>query len=310
MVRTSGSTGEPKDVLLSRDALAASARATLNRIGGPGQWLLAVPPDHVAGLQVLVRSVVAGSDPVVLSEHDSFAAAARAMTASRRYVALVPTQLTRLIDTDADVLASFDTVLVGGALSEPALLGRARDAGVRVVTTYGMTETCGGCVYDGLPLDGVGIRLDTDGRMHITGPVLFDGYRDRPGLTAETLVGGELRTPDLGRLDHDGRLRVIGRIDDVVVSGGVNVPLPAVRERVCEHPAVDDAAVIGARDPEWGTRVVAYVVADPVPGIDELRDFVSATLPRAWAPRELVVVPKIPLLNNGKVDRLALRNMS
>jgi O-succinylbenzoic acid--CoA ligase len=308
VVRTSGSTGAPKDVLLSRDALLASARASLDRLGGPGQWLLALPSHYVAGLQVLLRSLVAGIEPVVLDEHADLDQALSALTADRRYVSLVPTQLRRLLDGHADALASFDAVLLGGAAADPGLLERARGAGVVVVTTYGMSETCGGCVYDGWPLDGVEVTLDDDGRILVGGPVLFDGYADQPELTAQTLVGGVLRTPDLGTFGADGRLLVTGRVDDVVVSGGVNIGLAAVERRVREHPRVKDAAVVAVDDPEWGSRVVAFAVTREEVTVEVLRDFVAERLPRTWAPRELSVVPALPLLANGKVDRQALRS--
>jgi O-succinylbenzoic acid--CoA ligase len=298
---TSGSTGEPKAVLLTAGALRASATATHDRLGGPGQWLLAMPAYLVAGLQVLTRSLVAGTSPVVAE--GNFAAAAAAMTGERRYTALVPTQLKRLLDTDAVALRSFDAVLVGGAAVPPALLSAAEAAGVRVVRTYGMTETGGGCVYDGLPLGGVSVDI-VDDRVVIGGPVLFSGYRLRPDLTAEALVDGRFRTQDAGRIGSGGRLQVLGRVDDMVVSGAVNVPLPAVQRRVLEHPAVRDAAVLGVPDEEWGTRVVAYVVGH-VP-LAELRDFVAEALPRTWAPRQVVVLDELPMLASGKVDRQAL----
>ena len=296
VVATSGSTGEPKQVLLSAAALRASARASLARLGGPGQWLLALPVSAIGGLQVLVRSTLAGTDPVVLAEHPDFGTAAAAMDADRRYTALVPTQLARLLDTAvASALGGFDAVLVGGAPAGSELLRRARAAGVRVVTTYGMTETCGGCVYDGVPLDGVSVALDAGGRIRISGPVLFSGYRDRPDLTSRVLTDGWLTTTDIGGLDHDGRLEVLGRADDVVVSGGVNVATGAVRDRLLEHPAVRDAAVVGVADADWGARVVAYVVAEvPLPSLAELRDFVAVRLPRTWAPREVVQVRALP----------------
>ena len=296
VVATSGSTGEPKQVLLSAAALRASAAASLARLGGPGQWLLALPVSAIGGLQVLVRSILAGTDPVLLTEHPDLTTAAAAMDADRRYTALVPTQLGRLLEHgDADVIADFDAVLVGGAAADAELLRRARAAGVPVVTTYGMTETCGGCVYDGIPLDTVSVALDADGRIRIGGPVLFSGYFDRPHLTSQVLADGWLTTSDVGRLDHDGRLEVLGRADDVVVSGGVNVGTGAVRDRLLEHPAVRDAVVVGVADADWGARIVAYVVAEvPLPPLAELRDFVAARLPRSWAPSEVVPVRALP----------------
>jgi O-succinylbenzoic acid--CoA ligase len=307
VVETSGSTGEPKRVLLSRAAMRASADATLRRLGGPGQWLLNLPPTYVAGLQVLFRSVRAGTTPVV---DDDVRTGAAAMTGERRYVSLVPTQLHRLLD-DPDAVAAlqtFSTVLVGGAAVPVPLRTRAADAGVTVVATYGMSETCGGCVYDGLLLDGVAVVVGADGRIRIGGPVLFDGYEGRPDLTAEVLSDGWFTTADLGRLDHDGRLEVLGRVDDVIVSGGVNVPGPAVAARLRAHPAVQAAEVVGVPDHEWGQRVVACVVGSL--SLDDARDWVGAEHPRSWAPRELVALDAVPLLPNGKTDRRALQELA
>jgi O-succinylbenzoic acid--CoA ligase len=317
VIETSGSTGEPKRVVLSRAAMRASASATEKRLGEPGQWLLNLPATYVAGVQVLFRSVLAGTTPVLLDEHADFATAAAAMDGPRRYVSLVPTQLKRMLGSRRDVMAllGFDTVLVGGAAVEQSLRRRAADAGVPVVATYGMSETCGGCVYDGLPLDGVAVAVGADGRVRIAGPVLFDGYDGPPGQTAEVMQGEWFLTSDLGRLDDDGRLQVLGRVDDVIVSGGVKVPAAAVARRLREHPRVDEAEVVAISDPEWGQRVVAVVVSQSgiatrnVPPLDDLRNWVSQVHPREWAPRQLVRVREIPLLHNGKVDRLAIERM-
>ncbi len=300
VLTTSGSSGEPKGVLLSRDALIASATATHDRLGGPGQWLLPMKPYFVGGLQILTRSVLAGLAPVLLT--DSFSAAAASMTGSRRYTAMVPTQLARYLETDLDALRSFDAIVIGGASTPGPLKARAAEAGVTAIPAYGMTETGSGCVYAGVPLDGTAIDFD-DGRILIKGPTLFSGYRLRPELTAEVLRDGWFRTQDRGQL-VDGRLRVVGRLDDVVISGGVNVTLPSVQARLIEHPAVADAVVLGVPDAEWGTRVVAFVVGDA--GRDELRDFVAEVLPRTWAPREVMQLSALPMLASGKVDRQRL----
>ena len=314
VIETSGSTGTPKRVALSRSAMRASAAATQKRLGGPGQWLLNLPAGYVAGVQVLFRSVIADTTPVLLEDHGSFAEAASAMDGGRRYVSLVPTQLTRMLESPADVraLQRFDTVLVGGAAVEQSLRRAAADAGVRVVATYGMSETCGGCVYDGVPLDGVAVGIGRDGTVRIAGPVLFDGYDGHPGDTAEVMEGEWFLTRDLGRLDADGRLHVLGRADDVVVSGGVKVPAAAVARRLREHPYLAAAEVVGVPDPEWGRRVVAVLVARgrarDVPALGDLRNWVSQVLPREWAPKQLLWVEEIPLLDSGKVDRLALES--
>lgn len=323
-VATSGSTGAPKVVALSTEALQASAAASLSRLGGPGQWVLALPVQHVAGLQVIWRSVVADTSPVILDEHLDLAAATSALTGERRYLAAVPTQLYRWLGGAADVAAlrDYDAVLLGGAAPRPALLDEARQLGIMVVTTYGMSETCGGCVYDGVALDRVAVALGPVGEIRLAGPVLFDGYTGQPELTASVLREGWLHTPDLGRLDADGRLEVIGRADEVVVTGGVNVPLPAVEARLAAMPELAHAVVTSRPDPEWGVSVVAVVVSATSldagssgapspsatsPSLGAVRDFVAAVHPRSWAPRELVVVDALPMLQSGKVDRQRLR---
>jgi len=308
IVETSGSTGTPKRVVLSRAAVLASVDASARRLGATGRWLLALPASYVAGLQVVCRSLVAGHEPVLLEEHGSFAAAAAAMGSGDRFVSLVPTQLHRLLDTDLPSLRTFHTVLLGGGPIDPALRRRAADAGVHVVATYGSAETAGGCVYDGYALDGVAVAVGADGRVRIAGPTLFDGYDGDPELTARVLVDGWFRTADAGRLDEDGRLQVLGRLDDVVVSGGVNVPAPAVAARLREHPDVRGAEVLGVPDEEWGNRVVAFVVG-PV-SLDAARDWVAEVHPRSWAPRQVVALDAIPLLANGKPDRVALRGLA
>ncbi|MGH3361056.1 MAG: AMP-binding protein [Nocardioides sp.] len=297
VVETSGSTGVPKRVVLSRRAVLASVAATERRLGGSGRWVLALPPTYIAGVQVICRALVAGHEPVL----------ADGAVPSGGFISLVPTQLHRMLEDRGQVAAlrDFRTVLLGGGPIDPALRERAAAAGLAVVATYGSAETAGGCVYDGYPLDGVAIALGTDGRIRIGGPTLFDGYEGDPGLTAESLVDGWYLTSDAGRLDEDGRLHVLGRLDDVVVSGGVNVPLPAVAARLRAHPDVAAAEVVGVPDEEWGQRVVAFVVGELAR--DAARDWVAEAHPRSWAPREVVVVEALPMLANGKVDRMALR---
>lgn len=314
VVATSGSTGRPKRVVLSRAAMRASAAATEARLGGPGVWVLNLPPTYVAGVQVLYRSVLAGTTPVLFPD-DLVAAAAAASTsggsASRRYVSLVPTQLVRALaeEKEAEALPSFDTVLVGGGPLDPVVRADAERRGIRVVQTYGMSETCGGCVYDGHPLDSVAVKVDASGEVLLAGPVLFDGYEDDPARTAEVLVDGWFRTADLGTLDEDGRLRILGRVDDVVISGGVKVPALAVEQQLAADPRIREVAVVGVPDPEWGERVVAVVAGvDPAPvDLSELRDLVE---PRTWAPRAMVAVDRLPRLPNGKPDRIRIKEVA
>jgi O-succinylbenzoic acid--CoA ligase len=324
VLATSGSTGAPKGALLHASALRSSAAATHRRLGGPATWLLALGPHHVAGVQVLVRSVVAGTEPDVLDltegfRADAFAAATDRLAeraADRRCTALVPTQLGRLLDAGGAglrALASYDAVLVGGAATPPALLTRARDAGVRVVTTYGMSETCGGCVYDDRPLDDVRVRV-VDGVVRLGGPVVARGYRGRPSSGAFLAEDGSrwFVTSDAGDWDGD-RLRVLGRADDVLVTGGLKLAPQAVEAVLAEDPDVRECLVVGVPDAEWGQRVVAVVVprdgASP-PALDRLRRLVVAALGAHAAPRALVEVPELPLRGPGKPDRRAAREIA
>jgi o-succinylbenzoate---CoA ligase len=307
VVETSGSTGKPKRVMLSREAVKASATASARRVGASGQWLLTLPESYVAGANVIARSLLAGREPVIAAAHETFAEAVAAMNDGPRFVSMVPTQLHRIIESGGDdrtALAGFHTLLLGGGPIDPSLRARAEAAGINVVATYGSAETCGGCVYDAMPLDGVGIAIGTDGRVRISGPTLFDGYQDDPEQTASSLVDGWFLTSDAGTLDEDGRLRILGRVDDMVITGGVKVPAALVAGRLREHPAVEAAEALGTPDEEWGQRLVAFVVGD----LDAAgaRDWVAAEHPRSWAPRQVVALDEIPLLGNGKPDRQAL----
>lgn len=309
LIETSGSTGRPKRVVLTRDAMLASVRASAARLGASGGWLLALPSSYVAGVQVILRSLVAGRDPVVV-EGLGFDAALRGLDDQPLFTSLVPTQLHRLLEDEREraALARLHTVLLGGGPIDASLRERAGAAGIRLVATYGASETAGGCVYDGVPLDGVGLALGIDGRIRLGGPTLFSGYDADPALSAEVLVDGWFVTADAGRIDEDGRLQVLGRLDDVVVSGGVNVPLPAVARRLGEHPGVRQVEVLGLPDEEWGQCVVAFVVGDL--DLEAARDWVGEVHPRAWAPRQVVILDELPLLANGKVDRATLREWS
>ncbi len=306
VVPTSGSTGEPKGVLLTAACLTASARAAEQRLGGPAAWLLPLPVTHIGGLQVLLRALLAGAPPVV--DADLVAGTAQ-LPAGRRHTSLVPTQLRRALADQAarDALATYDAVLLGGAAAAPALLAQARAAGIAVVTTYGMSETSGGCVYDGVPLPGVSVEVGD--RVRLRGPVVARGYRLRPDLTAGSFAGDTFTTGDVGRWDGD-RLEVLGRADDLVVTGGEKVAPLAVEAALADHPAVADVVVVGVPDPEWGARVVAHVVLRPGAALTlaEARDHVGARLGRVWAPRELVLLDAVPTLPSGKPDRAVLRS--
>jgi acyl-CoA synthetase (AMP-forming)/AMP-acid ligase II len=465
VIATSGSTGEPKLVALSAAALRASARATETRLGGAGRWLLALPAEHIAGVQVIVRALLAGAAPAVLDlragfRPDGFATTTATLGPGRRYTSLVPTQLRRILDaaeapggggarlqeghpaatgleqgapaampgdgaatpptTALAALRGYAAVLVGGAALDPATREGALAAGVRVVTTYGMSETAGGCVYDGVPLDGVTVDLEPDGRILLGGPTLASGYlipdvrgaqpndaghgrggagddgpsptraddglgdgarpgddrasdpqpndngpgrgeagderpsrpgggagderpstpgggagderpgrpggrglapAGRPGPAAvrgdeprarhaaeAAFQGGRFRTGDLGRW-RDGRLEVLGRADDVIVTGGEKVAPEAVERVLTAQPGVRAACVAALPDPEWGQVVVAAVVWESPAANAALQDAVRAALGRAAVPRRIVAVDAIPLRGIGKPDRAAVARL-
>ena len=314
VLATSGSTGPPKAVELTAEALYASARASLARLerlcppgAYGGKWLCCLPRHHISGLGVLVRSLVARSMPEISDGVD----AALVESTRCQYVSLVPTQLSRLLAAGAP-LSKFRGILLGGAPAAPELLAEARAAGARIVTTYGMTETCGGCVYNGVPLDGVKVDTGTDGRVKISGPVLFSGYRLAPDLTSESLADGWFLTSDLGGFGEDGRLVIRGRVDDMINTGGEKVVPGEVESVLRECEGVREVVVIGVPDPDWGEEVTAIVVpaTGAKPGLAELRAAAQARLPRYAAPHRVVYVAEIPMLASGKPDRLKLRNIA
>lgn len=315
VVPTSGTTGAPKGALLSAAALTASATATHARLGGPGRWLLALPAHHIAGLQVLVRSVLAGTVPVALDVSAGFdvaalTAAVAEMGSGRRYVALVAAQLAKaLVDPGGRAaLAGLDAVLVGGGPLPAPVRAAAEAAGVPVVRSYGMSETAGGCVYDGVPLDGVRLRLAADGRITIGGPTLARGYRNPPSPDPFAEPGWFL-TDDVGALDDSGRLRVLGRVDDAISTGGLTVLPQLVEAALADHSGVADVAVFGVPDDRLGQRVVAAVVptaGQPPPTLAGLRAHLAGLLDATAAPRELHLLEALPRRGIGKVDRAAL----
>ena len=310
VVATSGTTGTPKGAMLSAAALRASGTATHLFLGGPGTWLLALPAHHIAGMQVLLRSVLAGTDPAILDVRAGFdpsaLAGAVARMSGRKYTSLVPTQLVKALDDAAatEALAEFDAVLLGGAATPVPLRERAFDAGIRVVRTYGMSETAGGCVYDGVPLAGVDLRID-DGRVVLGGATVALGYRGMPQHPAFAEPGW-FRTDDAGTL-AGGVLTIAGRLDEAISTGGLTVVPQVVEAALATHPSVRECAVVGLPDERLGERVVVAVVASNEVTLSELREHAARTLDPTAAPRELYLVDSLPTRGPGKLDRAALR---
>jgi o-succinylbenzoate---CoA ligase len=310
VVATSGTTGTPKGVELTADGIRASALASSAALGtGPADhWLACVPLHGVAGLAVLARAMHTGL-PVTV--HDRFDAERVLAEPEVTVTSLVPTMLERLLLALPGLSGGGPRlVLLGGAPVPAGLVERAAGQGIRVVTSYGLTETFGGVVLDRRPIRGVQVRVDPVGQILVRGPMVMRGYAGDPAVTAAVLgKDGWLATGDLGELAPDGRLRVTGRLDDVVISGGVNVVPDEVEAVLRRHPGVADVGVAGRPDPEWGERVVAWVVpADPAdpPTLAGLRAFAADRLAAAKAPRELVLVDALPRNGGGKLLRRSL----
>ncbi|MDJ0377606.1 AMP-binding protein [Cryobacterium sp. PH31-L1] len=316
VIETSGSTGEPKRVMLATNALLAGAAASAVALGGAGQWLLALPVHYIAGVQVLVRSIAAETSPLVLPpghfDPQQFRRLAETMTEPLRYTALVPVQLARLLDAADDpallaVLRRFTAILVGGQAIRPDLIARAAAQDVRVVRTYGSSETAGGCIYNGVPIGDTLVRV-VDGQLELSGSVLAEGYLDDEARTADRfqLEHGArwYRTGDLGEI-VDGRVTVLGRADNVIISGGEKVSLDAVERIVRSCSGFEQAVVVGVDHEKWG-RVPVVVVAGEAADDAGVAASVVAALGRAARPARTVWVAEIPLLASGKPDRRAL----
>jgi O-succinylbenzoic acid--CoA ligase len=309
---TSGTTGAPKGVELTRAGMEAMGRAYSAALGaGPGdRWLACLPLHHVATLGVLARAYVTGVPYTVHDTLDLDRVGRSPRAEGTTITAVVPTVLHRLLDAGAP-LHEFRRVIVGGAPCPSALWDRAVAQGVRVVDAYGLTETWSGFAIDGRPIAGADVRLDRSGEILVRGPMVMRGYRLDDALTATVLTGdGWLRTGDVGTFTADGRLTVVDRIKDIIITGGVNVSPAEVETVLATHPGIADVGVVGVPDDEWGERVVAFVVATPgaaPPGVEELRDFARPQLRAAKLPREVRVVDVLPRSSGGKLLRRALR---
>ena len=322
VIESSGSTGAPKQVMLATNALLAGAAASTVALGGAGQWLLALPVHYIAGVQVLVRSIAAEISPVVLPaghfDPHGFQRLAETMTEPLRFTALVPVQLARLLDAAHDhallaVLRRFTAILVGGQAIRPELIARAQELGVRVVRTYGSSETAGGCIYNGVPIGDTRVRV-IDGQLELSGSVLAEGYLDDEARTSDRFVVEQgvrwYRTGDLGEVDPmSGLVTVLGRADNVIISGGEKVSLDAVERIVRSSPGCEQAVVIGVDDEEWGQVPVVVVAgggAEMTAVFMDVAASVVRALGRAAKPARVVRVSELPLLASGKPDRTAL----
>lgn len=329
VVTTSGSTGKPKQTVLSAGALKDSARTTAQVTDSDhGQWLLALPLHYVAGAQVAARSVYAGTTPVVMQSvsqklafsAEDFVETAHRLSSRQTMTSLVPTQLHTLLELDGrlgdeavSALRSFQGVLLGGAPASASLLTACQELGINVMTTYGSAETAGGCVYSGKPLPGVVVELDDAGGIWLGGPTIALGYLGEDEKTAASFFSDTegtrwYRTDDLGTFAK-GRLKVQGRSDDVIITGGVKVSAHQVAVALEEHPAVREAHVAGVPDEHWGSAVAAgitVVSGTQVPSLESLKPIVEKQVGKAGVPKHLVVFENFPTLSTGKPHRQAI----
>jgi O-succinylbenzoic acid--CoA ligase len=292
VVHTSGTTGEPKPVELTWGNVLANALGTAVALGhDPAErWLCPLPLTHVGGLMVLLRSAVYGTTAIL----------GPADRADVTLASLVPTQLNRLLEAGTPPPRTLRTVMLGGAPADPTLLRRARDAGWPVSPSYGLTQACsavtlaepGDLDSSGAPLPGLRVEIAPDGEIVVHGRTL-------PG-------GGPLQTGDLGRLDERGRLHVIGRKSDTIVTGGENVAPAEVEAVLLEHPAVLEAGVFGRADPEWGEAVSAKVVLRAAAAPEDLRAWCAARLARYKVPKAIERADALPRNAAGKLLRRAL----
>lgn len=321
VVQTSGSTAAPKRVCLSAESLLASARATHARLGGPGQWLLAVPANYIAGVQVLVRSLESGIEPTVVTgafSPESFVAAVRSMTGARTYASVVPAQLQRLVehaqkDSDARrTLAHLDALLVGGQSTPVSLIEQASALGFSIVRSYGSTETSGGCVYDGVALEGVELALEESGELRIAGNILALEYTEKR-LTDDRFVIRDGKrwylTGDEASLEA-GALRIIGRRNRMLISGGIKVSLDEL-DSIASELGYSRVASIAVSSNEWGERPVMVVEGNASSASEDLiRAVVLERLGRVAVPDRIVWVPVLPTGATGKPDYAAIARLA
>lgn len=308
IVETSGSTGMPKRIELSVAAALAGAHASAERLGGSGQWLLALPINYVAGLNVLIRSAVAETQPVMMNTSVTFTAEAfvrhtTMLRDEKKFTSLVPTQLSRLAiaaEQDQSVLnalRAYDAILVGGQATAPQLLESLRELGANVVETYGSAETFGGVVYDGKPLPGIAVSINSNSRIELSSPTLAN----------EFAAIGKLVMSDLGEI-VDGKLRVLGRADRVLISGAVKVSLDRVEAVARDVGGVVEVAATAIEDSEWGQRVAIVYVGSPEVS-DEIAQRLADDLGPAAKPLRIMRADRVPKLTNGKHDLQAIKQL-
>jgi o-succinylbenzoate---CoA ligase len=295
IVNTSGSTGEPNSVAISTTALIASTNAAHKYLGAvPGDsWSLLLPTNHIAGLNVIARATALGTKVIDNRNVAEYVDA--------DFISIVPTQLHRALTSDPKLLehlTAAEAVLVGGGSITESLRKAAADKHVKVVTTYGMTEMCGGCVYSQKPLDGVEVDIDADGLIKLKAPMMASNYLNNPALWQSLTADGWFQTSDIGEL-IDGKLKVVGRADDVINSGGEKISLVNIERLFNSYFPNQDVIAFGLPDAEWGERLCLGVTANI-----SLAD-AQQKLTGINSPKEIYIFKELPKSVLGKVDRKA-----
>ena len=312
VIPTSGTTGKPKGAMLTADSLKASAEASHAYLGGKGQWLLALPICHIAGLQVMIRSIISSTIPVILPvdfKPYTLISAINSLTGNRRYASMVAVQLHKTLhNVDAvSALASLNAVLIGGGPISNKLMERASSLGINIIHTYGMSETSGGCIYNGTALNGVSLRIENS-RVLIGGPLVAKGYRN--AINSNPFISTNwFCSNDLGIIENTGKLRIIGRADESINTGGLTIVPQLVESVINTHPSINACVVFGIPDKYLGERVAVAILLTPrtpIPKIDEIQKYVTKTLDITATPREMYIVKKLPYNSLGKINRSSL----
>lgn len=306
VIHTSGSTGGPKEVALTSRALIASAQSSNKFLGAKrgNTWSLLLPLTHIAGINVLIRSIELESNPIDLRNHQG-------KFPDADFTAIVPTHLYRALNGDENLLhhlQNAEAVLVGGAKLSDELRVRAIAAGMNIVESYGMTETSGGCIYNGQPLEGVEIEISSEGLIKISGNTLASTYLGSQEQWSKSFDGKWFTTSDIGLIEN-GKLRVISRVDDVVISGGENVSLDAIQKLITDNFPLISAAAFALPDSEWGNIIHLALAGGEIPSEDEIRNLLEENLGSFAKPKKIHRLDRIPLTSLGKVNREQLIEM-
>lgn len=307
VVNTSGSSALAKEVGISAAALIAGAKGANKFLGAkPGQiWSLLLPLNHIAGINVLVRSLELGTEPMDLRN-------SVAKYPFADFTAIVPTQLYRALNGDSALLEhliSAQAVLVGGSALSSQLRQAGQQSGVNIVETYGMTETSGGCIYNGQPIEGTEFEVDDLGIISISGKSLATTYLNDPQSWDEQFRNGYFVTSDIGYIKNE-KLFVTGRRDDVIISGGENISLSAVEELISDTFTGIQCAAFAIEDQQWGQILQLAIAGELKPDPSAINEYLSTKISQAAKVKNIIYISELPRTSIGKIDRRKLAEIA